>query len=226
MVIDSLFLRATSSVSLFLSKTKGTGGTKEKEEVKCARKTRAEERRKPMGREVAGARSRKLAAMSTPVSLPLPFSPFALFLSLPLRLPLPPVNATACMHRSTTRYRPLHFSSSRASGRRRKERKENRREVQRKKKEEEREREKWSVLRARENKIVKRRSRCDVANKGYDKVQPSHHSLSFANRDLRRRGAARHGGRKTRSHGFDLISWTRSDERESQGSSFGSVDAS
>lgn len=141
MVIDSLFLRATSSVSLFLSKTKGTGGTKEKEEVKCARKTRAEERRKPMGREVAGARSRKLAAMSTPVSLPLPFSPFALFLSLPLRLPLPPVNATACMHRATMRYRPLHFSSSRASGRRRKERKENRREVQRKKKEEERERE-------------------------------------------------------------------------------------
>lgn len=97
---------------------------------------------------------------------------------------------------------------------------------ERKKKKKEREREKWSVLRARENKIVKRRSRCDVANKGYDKVQPSHHSLSFANRDLRRRGAARHGGRKTRSHGFDLISWTRSDERESQGSSFGSVDAS
>lgn len=225
MVIDSLFLRATSSVSLFLSKTKGTGGTKEKEEVKCARKTRAEERRKPMGREVAGARSRKLAAMSTPVSLPLPFSPFALFLSLPLRHPLPPVNATACMHRATTRYRPLHFSSSRASGRRRKERKENRREVQRKKKEEERERERSGRSCAR-GKIKSLSDAPVVMSRTRATTRCSPRITRSRLRAATFVAAARHGGRKTRSHGFDLISWTRSDERESQGSSFGTVDAS
>jgi len=60
---------------------------------------RREEKRKPMEREVAGARSRKLAAMSTLISLPLSLSLslslFSLFLSLP---PPPPVNATAYMH--------------------------------------------------------------------------------------------------------------------------------
>lgn len=46
------------------------------------------------------------------------------------------------------------------------------------KKERERKTDGPSIVRSRENKIVKRRSRRNVANEGYDKVQPSHHSLS------------------------------------------------
>jgi len=104
--------------------------------VKCARKTRAEERRKPMEREVAGAPSRKLAAMSTPISLPLSLS-LSLSLSLPLLPSMPP-----SMHRATTRYRPLHFSSSHAS--RRNEEKTDERCNERKK---EKERERATVIR-------------------------------------------------------------------------------
>lgn len=157
--------------------------------MKCARKTRAEERRKPMeGREVA--RSRKLAAMSTPVSLPLslslPFSPSP----RPFLPSMPPPVCTA-PPRDIVR---CTFQARVRARRRRKERREERELARGATEEGEREkkgdREPRSVLRARENKIVKRRSRCDVANE----VQPS---LSFANRDLR-----------PRYRGFDSIGWS------------------
>lgn len=110
---------------------------KEKEEMKCARKTRAGERRKPMARGKGGG--------GGPVHVPENWPPCrlpSLSLSLSLFLflspsPLPAVNATACMHRATTRYRPLHFSSLRANawteeGTRRR----NRREMRRKREQE------------------------------------------------------------------------------------------
>lgn len=177
-----------------------TGGMKEKEEINCARKTRAEERRKPVGREVAGARSRKLAAMSTPVSLSL-----FLFLSF------------LCSSRQCHRlYAPRHHEISsvalfklacerveegrneeRISERlQRKERKKEKRKKQGERK--------IAIHRARENEIVKRRSRCDVANEGCSsQIIRSRLAFSFANRDLR--FYTRSGSRK-----FDLIDWTRS----------------
>lgn len=128
--------------------------------MKCARKTRAGERRKPMARGKGGG----WVSVHVPENWP-PCRLPSLSLSLSLFLflspsPLPAVNATACMHRATTRYRPLHFSSLRANAWTEEEtRRRNRREMRRKRGD-------WrnrGSVRATENEIVARRSLASLA---------------------------------------------------------------
>lgn len=130
-----LMTLSTRSQVLFFSRIGNRKREKEERERErgSARKERMREKRKLVGRET-GARSRKLAAMLFPVSL----------------FPLPPPTAPACMHRTITRYRPLHFSSSRVSAMGVKEVK-NERELKRDTmKEKKRERERgWSCARGK-----------------------------------------------------------------------------
>lgn len=155
--------------------------------MKRARKTRAEERRKPMGR-----------GWGLPVHVPENWPPCrlpSLFLSLSLLLFLSPtlssslfVNATACVHHEISSVALFKLACIERG--RNEKRIGERCKRKKRKKERERARERSggpSVLRARENKIVKRRSRCDVTNEGLRRGATLA-SLALSYRDLRRRG--------------------------------------